>query len=219
MALSLATTSSREGPVNLIWRRDDDPELPDDEAAGASATFDAFAVGLLLRLLGRELDPPVSDCDVSSLRNDGNLDEVDILDGLAETGWSSEAELLFVDLLPSKKGVIKDPLAMKRGGGGEARTRRWWSRTSLPTASRLEEQGRERALLMREIYITQGSIRFAVFSTQHRRRSPGSHRRDRRSGSFEFAGSDGSPSSSILPELPWKMRILFVGGEQSVSLG
>lgn len=79
--------------------------LLEDESAGASASD----LSLLGRLVGREDEPAVSEEEVSSRRSEGNLDEVDILDGFTGWGWSS---LESQDLLPSKKGVMKDPLTM-----------------------------------------------------------------------------------------------------------
>lgn len=78
------------------------------------------ALSLFGRLVGREDEPPVSDAEVSSLRSDGNLDEVDILDGGAGWDWSSFES---VHLLPSKKGVMKDPLTMTEVRQREGETR------------------------------------------------------------------------------------------------
>lgn len=113
--LSLATTSRKEGPVNLRWRRELDwwALLP---AAGVSAPPDTLGAGLLCTLDGREVDGPDSVPVVSSLRSDGNRDDVDILEGFGAAGWSSGggagAAAAAEDLLPRKKGVMKDPLAM-----------------------------------------------------------------------------------------------------------
>ena len=120
VTLSLATTSRNDGPVNLSVRSADDPELPDEDA-GASAPLDALACGWLCILDGRDDGEPDSDWDVSSLRSDGNLEDVDIRDGLEDWGCSSCVEQPPADLLPSKKGVMKDPLtiAVERGKTGE----------------------------------------------------------------------------------------------------
>ena len=102
VSLSFATTSRKDGPENLRWRRDE-PELPSVGFAGVSASV----LSLFGKLVGREEE---SDDEVSSLRSDGKRVEVDILFTVFRDGGRSSFASL--DLLPSRKGVRKDPLTM-----------------------------------------------------------------------------------------------------------
>lgn len=127
--------------MNLSVSKAEDAELPDDEGAGASKMDGALP--LFCMLFGRDDDELLaSDGEVSSLRSDGNLDDVDILDGLRDCGWSSVVELEELDLLPSKNGVMKDPLAIDEE---EKRKTSEALRASLAGVQTTRGQGRRRA--------------------------------------------------------------------------
>ncbi len=110
VALSFATTSSKDGPVNLrVVNAEDPPGGGGDEEEGPpTASTNDWAV---CTLNGREEEPgALSDEFVSSLRREGKMEE-DMRYGLADWGLSGGSGLE-TDFGLEIKGVINALFAM-----------------------------------------------------------------------------------------------------------